>query len=89
MKTDNETDRKIRQFVLQWGQEGMFDKVFDKQLRALINECITANARLQELILTDEEVNAYIDNMNCGDAYKLHIRMFYEWYRNKIQEKCK
>lgn len=35
--------------------------------------------------VTDEEVKTYIDNMNCGDAYKLQIRYFWQWIKSKLK----
>ena len=33
-----EKERQLRQFVIQWGQEGMYDKTFEKALLTLIND---------------------------------------------------
>ena len=35
--------------------------------------------------VTDEEVQLYIDNLNCGDAYKLYIRFFWKWIKDKLK----
>lgn len=38
----------------------------------------------QKHIPTDEEVITYIESINCGDAYKVQLRWFWQWLKGQI-----
>jgi hypothetical protein len=62
-------------------KKGWMDTKKPEQLQDLLGEWIIQSLEAgQPQSDESKEVDQYIDNLNLGDAYKLHIRSFYNWY---------
>jgi hypothetical protein len=87
-KTDKELTSEQKLFILDKLKLGCFIRhqidgemyYSESAVLQLVKEFKTLKAGQAQSETESKEVDQYIDNLNLGDAYKLHIRSFYNWY---------
>jgi hypothetical protein len=77
MKTAEEI---LREFVVQWGQEGIYDKVLDKSVRTLIESA------LAERMPTEEEAKKAFEEVYFVYRPLTLWMECYKWFRSRMEE---